>query len=806
MKKFLLSLLLLPSFLLSQSGDGYINYTSWRTQCGNGCNIQTTVNGTAVTVAGHMNNTLEFDAAMREYVGLSATEILNSGETLAFSAGGFGTSVLSYDGGRPIGPGNSQGEYYIVDYTGWFQANSTGNYKFWTYSDDSHEFWLDLDGDDVLESTEMITKKYNGSGNNQSTNISLTSGTWYKLRVRFHEFTGGDWMRIQYQDPTNNGGSTWRILGDTTWGDKVSNAEPAPTFVSTVANDGPNAIIYKSFKINDYANNNNQAEYNAHPASSSDFDAMFDYANKNTTTWTHYGRDTATKAFTWPYPNLLPKHDNTNFGWIIEGYFVPPTSGTYKFQLNSDDRSDFWFDANDDGTITNTGIGLGNGAREIDITNLTAGVSYKFRVRFEQGAGGANLTLKWKSPEDIAAGAAFAFNGNTIYSIDADNYVEPFHYDVNYKFRNIDETGFSINTYYEVSDSEIAKNSNSNAITLDANGEATITSQVDEDLVGQGKYNITATPGNVEWVVTYAPMVTNKYTYRIGLDVREFPNGVDLDDVNNIELLDLVDTDGTSSYFGTPGYSNSWSVRSNDPNGWNEFNYMTWSTIPFSSSNYSSSIRSLGGGGYALKVELNFNEVTAYKTQHVVFNEPSSTDLTSLAQSIITVADVYLAFQELTDRGINNDQSGNKFTHGIQYANANLDRDGDFDFNDTYLMLDWLNGGTAFNTSGLSSIMRLIETTEYNSVASTDVGNYTTQTMFPLSLSTGTNSYTKNITVSWLGDVNMSHSPTPTNNLTVTGMTVSNAPTAKFMTSQPMLIDLHSVSEIKNDKLKLASK
>ena len=298
----------------------------------------------------------------------------------------------------------------------------------------------------------------------------------------------------------------------------------------------------RTFKINDYASNNNQSEYGDHPSNSAGFDAMFDYANKNTTTWTHQGRDTATKALTWPWPNLLPRtSDNNNFGWIIEGYFVPPTSGTYKFRLNSDDRSDLWFDANDDGTITNTGIGLGNGARDVDITNLTAGVSYKFRVRYEQGVGGANLKLKWKSPEDVAAGADWAFNANSIYSIDADNYVEPLSYDVNYKFRNIDETGFSVNTYYEVSSSEIAKNSNSNTISLDANGEATINSQVDEDLVGQGKYDITATPGNVEWVVIYAPMLTNKYKYRIGLDVREFPSGVDLDDVNNIELLDLVD-------------------------------------------------------------------------------------------------------------------------------------------------------------------------------------------------------------------------------------------------------------------------
>ena len=163
MKKLLLSLLLLPSFLLSQSGDGYVNYTSYRTQCNTPCVFSRTVDGTSVEVNQHMSNTAEFDAAMTVISTSTAVSVLNSGETLAFSAGAFGTSVTSYNGGRPIGPGNSQGDFYIVDYTGWFYASSTGNYKFWTYSDDSHEFWLDLDGDDVLESTEMITKLYGGS-------------------------------------------------------------------------------------------------------------------------------------------------------------------------------------------------------------------------------------------------------------------------------------------------------------------------------------------------------------------------------------------------------------------------------------------------------------------------------------------------------------------------------------------------------------------------------------------------------------------------------------------------------------------
>ena len=449
-----------------------------------------------------------------------------------------------------------------------------------------------------------------------------------------------------------------------------------PTFANTVANDGQNAVKYRSFKINDYASNGDQGEYDAHPTNSAGFDAMFDYGNKKTTTWTHQGRDTATKAFTWPWSNILPRHDNSNFGWIIDAYFVPPTSGTYKFQLNSDDRSDFWFDANDDGTITNTGIGMGNGSREVDVTNLTAGVSYKFRVRYEQGAGGANLYLKWKSPEDVAAGAAFAFNGNSIYSIDADDVTVTMDYTVNYNIDpDITATDFSVKTYYESGTNQFTANSGQSAVTLASNGSADISDQIDTD---------------------------------------------------------------------------------------------------FS------------------------------KVQHVVFDEPSSTELATTAASAVTVADVYLAFQELTDKGINNNETGNKFTHGIQYVNADIDKDGDFDFDDTFIMLDWLNGGTLFSLTNLSSVMRLIETSAYNSVASTAIGNYTTTSKFPLGLTNGTTTYTKNITVSWLGDVNLSHSPTPTNNLSVTGMTIGNAPSMtdkRMYITNAETIELRIESEVKDDKI-----
>ena len=526
---------------------------------------------------------------------------------------------------------------------------------------------------------------------------------------------------------------------------------------------GQGFINYKSYKIN----GGDGSCGPQHPDTTEKWDTMFDHTNNTCTELTHEGIDTALNGLTWTWSTMLPRHANQWFGWDIQGYFVPPTSGIYSFQISSDDRSDFWFDTDGDGVMEDSNAGFGNGTRVVQF-NVTAGQPYPFRVRYEQGAGGASLYLKWKSPEDEAAGANYAFNSNSIWSYNPETYVEPLHYDVNFKFGNgIDPSTFSVNTHYRVSENQTAQNENTTSIGLDGWGEATITSQIDETLVGQGKYDITATPGNVEWVVIYSPMVTNKYKYRIGLDVREFPSGVDLDDINNIELLDLVDTDGTSTAFEST-FNNSWATTTSDQY-WNNFNFYIWNPIPFSSSNYSSSIRS-ASGYHALKVELNFTEVTAYKTQYVVFDSPSTSELESTVDDVFTVSDVYLAFKELANSGIGMNEGGNEYQYGIQYAHSDLNRDGVFNFEDTFMMMDFLNGGTLFDASYLATVMKLTKTSEYNSISSTNWNTHmVTRTMYPLNLNTTDKNYDIDVTVSWLGDVNLSHSPTPTNNLSVTG-------------------------------------
>ena len=767
--KTLLLLFFLPTTFLGQSGEGYINYKSYKTHYGSGSS--STYNG--VSYSGGANSTAEFDAMVD--TNQPGTTLYASGEVPPY-----GTTGLR-GGSAP----RWSNDFYAVVYSGWFKPNKSGTYNIKTYADDSSETRYREVG-----TTTWQTMTYQwGCCSNVYGTATLDNTKWYEFEFRYQEYGGAAYYYFGYSIPANSSSPIYNWIDYQhefgTW----TNVEPnaAPTFTNN-ASDGKDAVYYKVFSTN--GGDGNTGSH--HPDNSSQFDDLFNTSTAGTT-WTHQGRDTGTKALTWPWPNTLPRpNSGVWFGWEITGYFVPEETGTYEFKISSDDRSDFYLDLDDDGTFeagTDEQVVYyyeGPSVYEKNVS-LTKDTPVKFRVRYSQGSGGANLYLKWTKPSDTADN--HTFNSDEIWSVKPEDV--PLHYDVNYKFRNIDETGFKVNTYYEVSSSEIAQNSNSSAITLDANGEATITSQIDENQVGQGKYDITATPGSVEWVVIYSPMVTNKYRYSIGLDVREFPSGVDLDDVNNIELLDLVDTDGTSNYNGYD-WNNEWAVQSNGST-WNNFYYYVYSPIPYSSSNYSSSIRD-GGNYYALKTELNFTEVTAYKTQYVVFDSPTTTELETLIDDYFTVADVVMAFNELSGGGLFGGFKGD-YDYNVQYTNSDLNRDGVFDFNDTQLMIDYLNGGTMFDVSSLAKVMMLTDLTSYESMTSTNWTGFTSsRTQFPLGLSTGTKTYDKSIAVHFKGDVNMSHSHLPsstqTTSMAMDNMYIRNSAPMTSKSSDTIEVDL----------------
>lgn len=529
---------------------------------------------------------------------------------------------------------------------------------------------------------------------------------------------------------------------------------------------GQGYINYKSYKIN----GGDGSCGSHHPSTTEAFDAMFDYQNNDCTDLTHEGVDTALNGLTWTWSTMLPRHANQWFGWDIQGYFVPPTSGTYSFQISSDDRSDFWFDTDGDGVMEDSNAGFGNGTRIVQI-NVNAGQPYPFRVRYEQGEGGASLYLKWLSPENAAAGAPYSFNSNSIWSYNPDTYVEPLHYDVNFKFGNgIDPSTFSVRTNYRVSENQTAQNENTTSIGLDGWGEATITSQIDETLYSDGTKKFRAIPDESGIATVLGSNQYGTGNLRFYIDKRMFADGFDFGSITSVEILDI--------------YSGPMEFQNTDPSSIWQFYKIEGLTLTrdiVSQSEYYLPNGYAPTGIYEMNPQNNYaypdfvvpnnwavEDATSLREQFVVFD--SSTYDTSMIDNIFTVSDVYLAFKELANSGIGMNEGGNEYQYGIQYAHSDVNRDGVFNFEDTFMMMDFLNGGTLFDTSYLATVMKLTKTSEYNSISSTNWNTHmVTRTMYPLNLNTTDKNYDIDVTVSWLGDINLSHSPTPTNNLSVTG-------------------------------------
>jgi len=126
MKKFifiLISTLLVCKIGYSQTGEGYINYKSYKTHYGTGSS--STYNG--VSYSGGANSTAEFDAMVD--TDQPGTTLTHSGEVSPF-----GTTGLN--GGQPPKWGSS---YFAIVYSGWFKPNKSGTYNIRTIADDSSE-------------------------------------------------------------------------------------------------------------------------------------------------------------------------------------------------------------------------------------------------------------------------------------------------------------------------------------------------------------------------------------------------------------------------------------------------------------------------------------------------------------------------------------------------------------------------------------------------------------------------------------------------------------------------------------------
>jgi len=176
--------------------------------------------------------------------------------------------------------------------------------------------------------------------------------------------------------------------------------------------------------------------------------------------------------------------------------------------------------------------------------------------------------------------------------------------------------------------------------------------------------------------------------------------------------------------------------------------------------NISTTAKSLSGLG---KVDMSADFDTTKTNMGFVFQTYPTATLSTLTNQIVTVSDVYLAFKELSNKGLSGD-GGYEFTSGIQYMNADVNGDNVFNEEDTYRLLQHLTGARNLtdNCNTLNCWMKLMSTTNYNSVTKLNwstFGNNSKDTYTPLNPIPKTYAYNYDINVFWKGDVNLSHSP-----------------------------------------------
>jgi hypothetical protein len=305
---------------------------------------------------------------------------------------------------------------------------------------------------------------------------------------------------------------------------------------------------------------------------------------------------------------------------------------------------------------------------------------------------------------------------------------------------NVDETKFTAKGYtYTNNNWNIV---NGTARQLSGLGKVDLTSLLDTAKTANG-IRATTSAGQVEWAIIN-PYDSNLGGHQLLIDEREFDGtGVSPTNITSIKLFDIYD--GPVTINNVSGFWKTYIMPGN-------------LTTKITSSTFQSQLR-LQDGWYGTKAEFTFSPIMAYKPHGMELTHSNQTELNTLYNSIVGVSDVYLAFKELADGGIFGNQSGMGLTNGIQYLNADVDGNGIFNEADTYKLLQHLTGVQSLSQStALTYLMKLYNKSDYDGITTSNWATQfnSTRNLIPFTLGSLNNTY--NISVTWLGDVNLSHS------------------------------------------------
>ena len=340
----------------------------------------------------------------------------------------------------------------------------------------------------------------------------------------------------------------------------------------------------------------------------------------------------------------------------------------------------------------------------------------------------------WSNPDDQTF---TEFYTNSVTHSNGEVLTARFNFDFG---GNVDETKFSAkaNTYVN----NLWGTTTNTLRSISGLGKVDITNDLDTAKIQNGGYRGSIIVGQVEW----SYVNTSNGTTTLYIDMRKF-GAIGANSISHITLLDVYN--GPVTFLGNDATWARYRIPSTLPN------------VTNGASANSQYIRNAGYGDYAFMCEVSFALNNEYKQHGIELSYSNQTDLNTLYNSIVTVSDVFIAFKELSNGGIFGDQSGLEFTNGIQFMNADVDGNGVFNEADTYKLLQHLTGVQPLTQNPLLTfLMKLYSKSDYDAITKSNWNTQfnSTRSLFPFSLNTGTLNNTYNVEVTWLGDVNLSHS------------------------------------------------
>ena len=376
----------------------------------------------------------------------------------------------------------------------------------------------------------------------------------------------------------------------------------------------------------------------------------------------------------------------------------------------------------------------------------------------------------WTNPDD----ATFTeFYTNSVTHSNGEVLTARFNFDFG---GNVDETKFTAKANKYVNNVWGTTTNTSRA--LSGLGKVDITNDLDTAKTQTGNYKIIIGAADWESLIIYN-YDASLGGHRLLIDERVFNSSSPaFANITSVKFLDIYE--GSIQLYNVSGW-------------WKTYIIPTNVTTQITNSSFQSSIRNIGNA-FAITAGTNytFSPIQNYKQHGIDLSYTNQTDLNTLYNSVVTVSDVFIAFKELSNGGIFGNQSGLEFTNGIQYMNADVDGNGVFNESDTYKLLQHLTGVAPLTQySTLTYLIKLYGKSEYDAITKSNWNTQfnATRSLYPFSLNTGTLNNTYNVSATWIGDVNLSHSAQ---------QSVSGVATNSMRT---MSLNTNSVSNIINAEL-----